>query len=58
MSDEKIGLAVATAVCVGACLIREHVRSEYGIDPWENAYLLAIAVVSGIIAAWFVVRCD
>ena len=58
MKDDKIGLVIATAVCVGACFIREHVRREYGIDPWENAYLCAIAVVSGIIAAWIIVRSD
>jgi hypothetical protein len=52
----RIGLAMATAV--GACLVRDHVRREYGIDPWENAYLFVIAFVSGIIAAWIIVKRD
>lgn len=58
MGDNKIGLAIATTICICACLVREHVRDEYGIDPWENAYLCAVAIVSGIIAAGIVARRD
>nr|DAY43461.1 MAG TPA: hypothetical protein [Caudoviricetes sp.] len=54
MRGDKIGIAVG----VGACFVRDHVRCEYGIDPWENAYLFVIAFVSGIIAAWIIVKRD
>lgn len=56
--SKNIRLAIAAAFIVGAFFIREHIRSEYSIDPWENTYLCAVAVVSGIIAAWIIVKRD